>query len=156
VGRRSGLSSARCHFHPYINRSRSSAHPFTSLSHSIFVFLSLTPVNQPSGIIAYITMSWTCDGLKPQRRERWDDCERVNMGRWEQGRENKIARVRLPGHFSRRPGTPQLIRFRWLVSGGGHTAVSLLLYLPTVIFRDRTIDITEPGECPPSPPHSRP
>jgi len=80
-----GLSSARCHFHPYINRSHSSAHLFAALSHSLPVFLRLTPVNQPSGIIAYITMSWTCDGLKPQRRERWDDCERVNMGRWGQG-----------------------------------------------------------------------
>lgn len=23
-------------------------------------------------------MSWTCDGLKPQRRERWNDSERIN------------------------------------------------------------------------------
>lgn len=131
---RSGLSSARCHFHPYINRSRSSVHLFAALSHSLPVFLRLTPVNQPSGIIAYITMSWTCDGLKPQRKERWDDCERVNMGRWEQGRESKIARVRLPGHFSRRPGTPQLIRFGWSVSGGGphgYLSTSLPTYLPT-------------------------
>lgn len=48
--------------------------------------------------------------------------------------ESKIARVRLPGHFSRRPGTPQLIRFGCAVSGGGHTAISLLLYLPTVKY----------------------
>ncbi|KAL4108098.1 hypothetical protein QTP88_018351 [Uroleucon formosanum] len=36
-------------------------------------------------------MSWTCDGLKPQRKERWDDCERVNMGRWEQGRAKLLG-----------------------------------------------------------------
>lgn len=90
VGRGSGLSSARCHFHPYINCSRSPAHHFATLSLTLSVFLRLTPVNQPSGIIAYITMSWTCDGLKPQRRERWDDCEWVNMVCCEQGGRAKL------------------------------------------------------------------
>jgi len=159
VERRSGLSSARCHFHPYINRSCSSAHLFAALSHSLPVFLRLTPVNQPSGIIAYITMSWTCDGLKPQRRERWDDCKRVNMGRWEQGEGEQNCSGPIAWAFLK-TSRDAPINTVWMVGewrgAHGYLSTSLPTYLPTVIYRDRTIDITEPGECPPSPPHFRP
>lgn len=138
AGRR-GLSSARCHFHPHKPPSLAARRP---------PFVS--PVNQPSGIIAYITMSWTCDGLKPQRRD-------VRTGGlvWCGGGKSKIVRVRLPGHFSRRPGTPQLIRLRQTgrEERRPHGYLTATPPPPTPLSpytpNRRTIDITD-LECRPS------
>lgn len=129
-----------------------------SFSYSLYVFLRLTPVNQPSGIIAYITMSWTCDGLKPQRRERWDDCEWVNMVCCEQGEEQNCSGPIAWAFLKTSRDAP--INTVW-IDGGRRGTTRLSLYFSTYLptnrhIQDRTIDITEPGECPPSPPHSRP
>lgn len=111
-----------------------------SFSFSLSIFLRLTPVNQPSGIIAYITMSWTCDGLKPQRRERWDDCERVNMVCCEQGEEQNCSGPIAWAFLKTSRDAP--INTVWIDGGRrGTTQLSLYFstYLPTYLPTNRHI-----------------